>query len=224
MQRTTTPVLIFFLWIGRVTYLHVFGQGLVFLNTPEAAFDLLDKRGVIYSDKPHLIMVGELYVSIISLTSAYDLNLVRSSCGCENMVAFTPYSDQMRRQRRLMQAALGSSSIKHYHPLLELETKPFLRGLLEDPFKFQDHLRRCVLCFFPPVPSHFGHVVRYAGGLTLLVMYGHHVQSTDDIFLKLADECVSLLANRIAANGGIWPVDIIPSRMSSLAGSEPVHR
>lgn len=61
------------------------------------------------------------------------------------MAAFIPYGDQLRRQRRLMQAALGSSSIKHYHPLLELETKPFLRGLLEDPLKFQDHLRRCVI-------------------------------------------------------------------------------
>lgn len=148
------------------------------------------------------------------------------------MVAFTPYGDQSRRQRRLMQAALGSSSIKHYHPLLELETKPFLRGLLEDPSKFQDHLRRYVFFFFlnflpsvyVSVPSDSGHVVRYAGGLTLLVMYGHHVQSTDDAFLTLADECLSLLANRIAANGGIWPVDIIPSCMSSLTGLEPVHR
>ena len=48
--------------LGRITYLHVVGQGLVFLNTPEAAFDLMDKRGAIYSDKPHLVMLGELYV------------------------------------------------------------------------------------------------------------------------------------------------------------------
>ena len=66
------------------------------------------------------------------------------------MVAFTPYGDQSRRQRRLMHAAFGASNVKRYHPLLELETKPFLRGLLEDPFKFQNHLRRCVgrLCYF----------------------------------------------------------------------------
>ncbi|KAG8221656.1 cytochrome P450 [Butyriboletus roseoflavus] len=159
---------------GDITYLHVFGQGLVFLNTPEVAFDLLEKRGAIYSDKPRLVMLGDL-------------------CGCKNMVAFTPYSDQSRRQRKLMQAALGSSSVKRYLPLLVLETKPFLRGLLEDPLRFQDHLRR------------------YTGGLTLLVVYGYHVQSTDDAFLKLADECISLLANRIASGGGIWPVDIIPS-------------
>lgn len=50
------------LCIGDVVYLHVFGQGLVFLNSPEAAFDLLDKRGSIYSDKPSLVMAGELCV------------------------------------------------------------------------------------------------------------------------------------------------------------------
>ena len=48
------------LCVGKVVYLHVFGQGLVFLNTAEACIDLLDKRGTIYSDKPHLVMCGEL--------------------------------------------------------------------------------------------------------------------------------------------------------------------
>lgn len=49
-----------FFFIGSVVYLHVFGQGLVFLNTSEAAVDLLEKRGAIYSDKPALVMAGEL--------------------------------------------------------------------------------------------------------------------------------------------------------------------
>lgn len=48
---------------GDVVYVHVLGQSLVFLNSPEAAFDLLDKRGSIYSDKPSFVMVGELWVS-----------------------------------------------------------------------------------------------------------------------------------------------------------------
>lgn len=43
-------------------YLHVLGIGLVFINSPEAASDLLDKRGSIYSDKPSLVMSGELCV------------------------------------------------------------------------------------------------------------------------------------------------------------------
>ncbi|KAI6000814.1 cytochrome P450 [Pisolithus albus] len=158
---------------GRITYLHIFGLGVVFLNTPEAVFDLLDKRGSIYSDRPHLVMANEL-------------------CGCEDMVAFTPYGETSRRQRRLLQTALGPSSIRKYHPLLELETKPFLRRLLENPAGYMDHIRR------------------YAGGLTLLVVYGHQVKSNDDEFLKLAEDCVDVLANRIASSGKIWLVDVFP--------------
>ena len=48
------------LGLGKVVYVHVFGQGLVFLNTPEACHDLLEKRGTIYSDKPNFVMCGEL--------------------------------------------------------------------------------------------------------------------------------------------------------------------
>lgn len=45
---------------GDIVYLHVFGQGLVFLNTLEVTVDLMEKKGSIYSDKPALVMAGEL--------------------------------------------------------------------------------------------------------------------------------------------------------------------
>jgi hypothetical protein len=51
---------------------------------------------------------------------------------------------------------------------------------------------------------------RYAGGLILLVVYGHEVKSKDDKFLSMAEKCVWLLSNRIASSGGIWPVDVFP--------------
>jgi len=65
MVRRVRLCLFFFgtpdmLGVGKVVYVHVFGQGLVFLNTAEACADLLEKRGTIYSDKPHLVMCGEL--------------------------------------------------------------------------------------------------------------------------------------------------------------------
>jgi len=159
---------------GEVTYLHVLGQGLVFLNSPEAAFDLLDKRGAIYSDKPQLVMAGEL-------------------CGCKNVVAFTGYGDQSKRQRKLMHKAFGVKSIPTYHPLIAKETTEFLRRLIADPSQYIKHTRR------------------YAGGLTLSVVYGYETVSNDDEFLSLAEECVGILANKIASGGGIWPVDIFPS-------------
>jgi hypothetical protein len=111
------------------------------------------------------------------------------------MVAFTAYGDQMRRQRKLMQRALSSAAVSTYHPLLEIETSWFLKRLLEDPEDCISSLRR------------------YAGGMTLLVVYGYQVKSSDDPFLLLADHCVELLANDITSGGGIWPVDIFPACM-----------
>jgi cytochrome P450 len=108
---------------GDVCYVHVFGQGLVFLCSPEAAFDLLDKRGSIYSDKPYLVMTGELV-------------------GCKRMVAFTGYGDESKRQRRLMHRALGIQTIAKYNPLVEYETKAFLHRLLLDSSNYSKNLRR----------------------------------------------------------------------------------
>ncbi|KAJ7062124.1 cytochrome P450 [Mycena amicta] len=159
---------------GDVVHVHVVGQGLVFLSSPEATMDLLEKKGSIYGDKPSLVMAGEL-------------------CGCDNMVAFTRYGDVSRRQRRLLNQAFGVAAIPAYHPLIETETHSFIRRLIADPKKYMDHSRR------------------YAGGLTLSVVYGYEVAPHDDNFLSLGEECVDILSNKIASGGGIWPVDIFPS-------------
>jgi hypothetical protein len=57
-----------------------------------------------------------------------------------------------------------------------------------------------------------GDIFRYGGTLTLMVVYGYHVQRNDDEFLQLAQECVELLSNKIASTGSVWMVDIIPAR------------
>ncbi|KAI0075610.1 cytochrome P450 [Panus rudis PR-1116 ss-1] len=158
---------------GDIVFLHVMGQGLLFLNTSEVAMDLLDKKGSIYSDKPSLVMAGEL-------------------CGCENMVAFTRYGDQSRRQRKLMQQALGASAIRTYQPFLQIQAYDLMAGILGDPKHHLDYIRK------------------YSGSLVLHVVYGYRVTSKDDKYLMLAEECVDILSNRIASGGGIWPVDIFP--------------
>lgn len=45
-----------------VIRLNMLGTDLIILNSYEAATDLLDKRGAIYSDRPVLTMLGELCV------------------------------------------------------------------------------------------------------------------------------------------------------------------
>lgn len=39
---------------GEIVYLNVLGKSIVLLNSERVAIDLLDKRGVIYSDRPPL--------------------------------------------------------------------------------------------------------------------------------------------------------------------------
>ena len=107
-------------------------------------------------------------------------------------MAFTRYGDQSNRQRRIARKAFGSPTIPSYYPFLSTETHDFLRRLVADPTEYVKYVRR------------------YAGGLTLSVVYGYEPVSNDDAFLSLAEECVDLLANRIASGGGIWPVDVFP--------------
>ncbi|RPD65443.1 cytochrome P450 [Lentinus tigrinus ALCF2SS1-7] len=158
---------------GELVYLNIFGQGILLVNTHEAAIDLLEKRGAIYSDKPKMIMAGEL-------------------CGCENMIGLTPYGDRLRRQRKLMLQALGANRIESYHPLLEIQTHSLLKNILNSPDETISNIRR------------------YTGGLTLLIVYGYRVVSNKDKLLEMADECLELLSNHIAAAGKVWIVDLFP--------------
>ncbi|KAH9067874.1 cytochrome P450 [Lactarius vividus] len=96
---------------GDVVYLHVFGQPLIFINSPTAVAELMEKRSAIYSDRAPLVMATEL-------------------CGAGHMVAFTRYGEESRRQRRLMSRGLAQSRIPQYHPLISASTRPLLRSLL----------------------------------------------------------------------------------------------
>jgi hypothetical protein len=57
---------------GDVVYLHVFGQGIVFLNSVDAVNELMDKRGAIYSDRVPMVMASELCV-VTAISSAFAL-------------------------------------------------------------------------------------------------------------------------------------------------------
>jgi hypothetical protein len=45
---------------GDVIYTEALGEKTVFLGTAEAVNDLLEGRGTIYSDRPHMIMTHDL--------------------------------------------------------------------------------------------------------------------------------------------------------------------
>jgi hypothetical protein len=92
-----------------------------------------------------------------------------------------------------MHRALGLHAIPAYLPILSAETHFFLCQLVATPANYVNHIRR------------------YAGGLTLSVVYGYEAAPYQDEFLALAEESIKLLSEKIASGGGIWPVDVFPS-------------
>ncbi|KAI0325137.1 cytochrome P450 [Cubamyces sp. BRFM 1775] len=110
---------------GDVVYVHIFGQGILFLNTFEATVDLLDKRGGPYAGRPYTVMCSEL-------------------CGCENITAFAQHGPMFRRHRRLMQYALAPASIMAYRPVVIAETYAFLERMSGSPQDYLRHLKRFI--------------------------------------------------------------------------------
>ena len=45
---------------GDIVYVHVLGKPIVILNSIDAAKELLEKRGVNYSDRPRLVFIQEM--------------------------------------------------------------------------------------------------------------------------------------------------------------------
>lgn len=53
-----------FLCAGDIVYVHVLGRPMVIVHTLRAARELMDKRGAIYSDRPRLVLLTEMYDSL----------------------------------------------------------------------------------------------------------------------------------------------------------------
>ncbi|KDQ64908.1 hypothetical protein JAAARDRAFT_28562 [Jaapia argillacea MUCL 33604] len=108
---------------GDLTYLRIVNQSILFINKPSVAYELLDKRSRIYSDRPYLPMASGLV-------------------GWNNSVIFAPYdSDVFREQRKLLQNHIGSkASVKNFWEIQEAKTGRFLKRLLDTPEDFLRHI------------------------------------------------------------------------------------
>ncbi|KAF8991668.1 cytochrome P450 [Cyathus striatus] len=108
---------------GSVCYLHIFGKSVIFLNSPKAATELLERRGVVYSDRPKLTMAGEL-------------------CGGDRLLPLMEYDDSFRRRRRLLQQTLGPRSIPQYFSRMTKSAHSFVVHLMNSPSDYIEHTRR----------------------------------------------------------------------------------
>ncbi|KAI9445988.1 cytochrome P450 [Lactarius indigo] len=105
-----------------VIHADVMGSHIIILNSMKAAKDLLEKRSSIYSDRPHLVAVQDLF------GMDYNLGLAR-------------YGPAWRHSRREFLAHLGPTDLEEYQPLEQQAVHRLLRNLLSSPENFAQHLR-----------------------------------------------------------------------------------
>ncbi|KAI0033835.1 cytochrome P450 [Vararia minispora EC-137] len=106
-----------------VVYLNALGMSVLVLNSFEAARGLLDKKGVLYSSRPRLVMVNELM--------GWGWNLVLMAYG----KAYTVY-------RRVVQQHFQPSVVQElYHPVMSREVAALLRRSLTQPDGLLKHIK-----------------------------------------------------------------------------------
>ncbi|EMD36954.1 hypothetical protein CERSUDRAFT_155335 [Gelatoporia subvermispora B] len=107
---------------GDLVFFHGFGTKILFLNSMNAIRDLLEKRAATMSDRPFFTVTCEMF-------------------GGGNSMAFLPYNDEWRRQRKLAHNALSPTSVKQFHRVEEDIASIIGKQLLEDPAQFFKHIR-----------------------------------------------------------------------------------
>ncbi|KAM5511934.1 hypothetical protein FOXYSP1_06734 [Fusarium oxysporum f. sp. phaseoli] len=108
---------------GDVVYLQLGPTPTIILGSAQAAWDLLEKRGAVFSSRPRFIMGGELL-----------------SGGMRGLMA--PYASYWRRWRKLLHSGFMQRQSETYRPIQSLESKVLMLDLLKRPADFRVHLER----------------------------------------------------------------------------------
>ncbi|KAJ3559932.1 hypothetical protein NM688_g43 [Phlebia brevispora] len=107
---------------GKRYGLRVSRTPIIFLERGEVAMELLHKRGMYYSDRPHLTMAGDL-------------------CGMDSLTPLIRI-DKLKLERKRLGQALSPSATKKWRPALEREVMALLRNLHQSPNDHVAHFQR----------------------------------------------------------------------------------
>ena len=200
------------------------GQPMVVINSYKHAYELLEKRSAIYSDRPHMIMAGDIV-------------------GWDQILVLLRYGNQFQEYRRLMARVLGSrKSVESFVPIIEEQTGKLLSRLLREPTadlpsQIRKYVSRfwirsldgtCVSGLLAPGRSVHETVDalvlvlltqipnRMTGAIVLMISYGYQAQENDDPLIRIADEATEQAAE--VAQPGAFLVDVFPFRKCLVSG------
>lgn len=192
--------------IGPIITLWMFSSKTIVLNDYQTASDLLDQRSAIYSSRSGFWMSGYL-------AQRRDSVFVTKTT-----------SPRFKIYRTLLHKTLNQRSIQAYKALQLAECQILLRGLLESPEKFIQHLRRLVLQIMGtgidgPTYLSISYIHSNAVAIIMNVAYGYQVESEDDVFVTSLEKGFKL-AGALNIPGKFW-VEFFPLRKSSFFSIPP---
>ncbi|KAF9790925.1 cytochrome P450 [Thelephora terrestris] len=113
----SSPWLVYTQWAkryGEITSFAIFGQRVVVINSLDVARDVLNNRSGIYSDRPRLVMGGEL-------------------CGWDRTTVLVPYGPKLKGHRLIFSRGISAKrSLDKYHSVMEHVAQTFASGLASD--------------------------------------------------------------------------------------------
>ena len=108
---------------GKVAHLRIPRNTMIILNSTQAAIDLLDKRGAIYSDKTQSD-VFTLYAILFYLPPPRVIFPDLCSMGWENTLGFLPYGKHHQKHRKMFNEYFSQEKCEDYLPHQALATHP----------------------------------------------------------------------------------------------------
>jgi hypothetical protein len=111
-----------------------------------AIMDELDRKGAVYSDRPVLEMGGELV-------------------GYSQTLVLLRYGARFRTYRKHFSHYMGGSKpVQRLYPLIEYESRRFLKRILAKPDDLMPHLRKCVCLYTRIFVYKNNHAMKTYGG------------------------------------------------------------
>ncbi|PFH50357.1 hypothetical protein AMATHDRAFT_145202 [Amanita thiersii Skay4041] len=108
---------------GDIVYIRLFQQPIVILNNLQAARDILEKRGSIYSDRPRFVLFSELM-------------------GWASASTHVRYGPRFRKHRRFVNLTFNQRASLRLYPLQVQEAHTLIDGLIRSPELYIQHFRR----------------------------------------------------------------------------------
>ncbi|KAG8897480.1 hypothetical protein FRC01_011319, partial [Tulasnella sp. 417] len=109
---------------GPVTFLKVPGSNLLIVNSYDVAYELLDKRGTMYADRPRMVMMGEII-------------------GASRGTPLRPFNPGWKLQRKYLRQALSAAAVrKNYAAIVGDKWTAYVNGLFDKPEEFVGEISR----------------------------------------------------------------------------------